>query len=424
MIGEILELRTLLHTSRLSHSELRTLQERKLRAVIRHAYEQVPYYQSLFRSAGLSTEDIRTVEDLHHMPITTKEELRGAGLHNITARGIDLKSCLSFHTSGSTGKPFTVCATRREIRTRRLVDFRALLSTGVRPRDVLAVLGPERTRPSRLHDRLGLYRTEVIPGLLPVDEQIEQLRKLEPTVLWAYPTVLRALLHRVDYRLSELVHPRTLITSAEPFDEVMRERLRADLDMELFNFYGANEVGRIAWECPAHQGLHVNADHVLLECLEEDRPVGWGKCGVVVLTTLNAFAMPFIRYRLGDTCMLLNNSCSCGTTFPLIGPPTGREDDMIQLPSGKLLSPWGCHFILRSFEVVDQFRLIQESPDHLVLQLVSQKGFTAASLAQLRARLLEQLLEPVKLDVQLVDFIRDDAPKFKVFVSKLPRVGV
>lgn len=423
MIGEILELRTLLNNRRLSHSELRTLQERKLRAVIRHVYEQVPYYQSLFRSAGLSPEDIRTVEDLQHIPITTKEELRAAGLHNITARGIDLKSCLSFHTSGSTGKPFTIYLTRGELRTRRLIEFRTLLSTGVRPRDVLAVLGPERARPSRLHDRLGLYRTEVIPGLLPVDEQIEQLRKLEPTVLWAYPTVLRALLHRVDYRLSELVHPRTLITSAEPFDEVMRERLRADLDMGLFTFYGANEVGRIAWECPAHQGLHVNADHVLLECLEDDRPVGWGKCGVVVLTALNALAMPFIRYQLGDICMLLKNGCSCGSSYPLISPPRGREDDMIQLPSGKLLSPRGLQFILKSFKGIDQFRLIQESPEHLVLQLVSPKGFTAASLAQLRARLLEQLLEPVKLDVQLVDFIRDDAPKFKVFVSKLPRGG-
>ena len=341
MIGEILELRKLLHNRKLSPAELRALQERKLRAVVRYAYEQVPYYHSLFRSAGLAPEDIQTVEDLQHVPITTKEQLRAAGAEDITAQGVDCSSCLTLQTSGSTGKSFTICLTRGEARTRHLLEFRALLSMGLRPQDRLVVLGPERARPVRPHHRLGLYRTEVVSSLLTVDEQMQRLHRAQPTVLWGYPTVLRALLHRVDYRLSTLARPRALITSAEVFDEVMRDRLRVDLDMEMFNFYGAREVGRIAAECPAHEGLHVNADHVLLEGLEGDRPVGWGKSGGVVLTSLNAFAMPFIRYRLEDIGMLLKENCSCGSSFPLIAPPLGRDWDMIRLPSGKLLSAHG-----------------------------------------------------------------------------------
>ncbi len=419
MIGEVLELRKLLHNRQLSPTALRVLQERKLHAVIRHGYNNVPYYRTLFTSAGLSPEDIRTVEDLKYIPVTAKDDLRAAGAERITAKGINLDSCYALCTNGSTGKPFTVYLTQSEARTRRLLEFRALLSTGFRPQDRLAILGPERAYSPRLHHRLGLYRTEVISVFLSIDEQIRRLQRMQPTVFWAYPTVLRALLHKIDYRLSEIVRPRTLITSAEVCDEVMKERLRADLEMEMFNLYAAIEVGRIAAECPAHEGLHVTADHLLLECLAGDKPAGWGEPGVVVLTCLEAFATPFIRYRLGDICTLIKKNCSCGSSFPLISAPQGRDRDMLRLPSGQLLSPMGLHLILESFTGVDQFRFIQESAGHVVLQLVTQKNFPSQILRQLQSRLIEYLPEPIRVDIQLVDFMREDTPKFKTFVSKL-----
>lgn len=420
MISEVLEMGKLLSNCKLSPSALRVLQERKLRAVLRQAYDNVPYYRSLFSVGGLVPEDIRTVEDLKYIPITTKDDLRAAGVERTLAKGISLPSCSTFRSSGSTGKPFTVYFTPSEARRRRLLEFRTLLSMGVRPRDRLAILGPEEPYASRLHHRLGLYRTEVISLLLPTEEQIRLLQRLQPTVLWAYPTVLRALLQSIDYRLSEVICPRALITSAEVFDEVMKERLRADLNVEMFNFYAAAEVGRIAAECSAHEGLHVVADHVLLECLVGDKPPGGGAPGVVVLTCLDSFAMPFIRYRLGDICARLDKLCSCGSSFPLISPPQGRERDMLRLPSGKLLSPMGLHLVLEGLPKIEQFRFIQESVNHLVLQLVMQQHLPPHTRSQLQARLLAHLQEPVQVDIHLVDSIRDDARKFNTFISKLP----
>lgn len=420
MINEILELRSLLRNYKLSPVSLKALQEHKLRTVIRHAYDKVPYYRALFESAGLSPPDIRTVEDLQYVPVTTKEALKSAGVENITAKGIDLTSCIAFKTSGSTGIPFTVYRARSEARSRQLIDFRALLSIGFRPQDRLLIVGPERARPARLHNRLGLYRTTVISSLLSVEEQIQCLKTIQPTVLWIYPTLLRALLHKVDYRLSKIVRPWALITSAEVFDEVMKERLLADLDMHMFNFYGTMEVGRIGTECRAHAGLHVNADSVILECLRDDNAAGESQSGTAVVTSLNGFAMPFIRYRIGDPCTLSKERCPCGSSFPLIDPPQGRCWDMIKLPSGKLLSPFGLSFLLRSFDGIDQFRLIQERPEHLVLQLVSQKNFSPASLLQLQSRFMDHLQEPMNLEIQRVQFMREDSPKFKTFVSKIP----
>lgn len=422
MIGEILELQRLLKYRRLSHVELEELRNRKLRAVIHHAYEKAPYYRSLFQSIGLSPEDICTVEDLMHVPITTKEDLRAAGPEMTTAEGIDLSSCYCATTSGSTGEPFTIYLSDRDLRTRRLVEFRSLFSIGLHPFDRLLVLGSLNWKPRpRFHHYLGLYRSEYVSALLSVEEQIQILKRISPTILWAFPTVLKSLLHKVDYRLSELASPRILITSAEVLDVALKERVLSDLQMEIFNFYGTIETGRIASECTAHGGLHVNSDHVILECLDGDRPSEQGKPGAAIVTTLNNYSMPFIRYRLGDIFAYIKKTCNCGSYFPLIDSLHGREGDNIRLPSGKELSPLTLNRIVRIVDGIDQFRIIQESIDHFVVQLVLCKRPMNEILSKMRQQFLAYFGEPVKIDIQIVNFIKEEKLKFRTFTSKLSK---
>jgi len=416
MIRDLVELRKLVSNLRLSSDELLHRQESKLRSLIAHAYHHIPYYQSLFQSVGLSPKDIRTVDDLKHLPITAKEDLKAAGLERIIAKGISPAACRRMDTSGSSGEPFPVYLTSQEMRSRRLLEFRSLLSIGFHPRDRLSVLGPEHLHPVRFHQRLGFYRSENISVFLPIEMQVRQLGKMRPTIFWAYPTLLRALLHHTGNHLNKIIRPRILITSAEPLDEITKERVQVVWDLERFNFYGAVEVGRIATECPSHEGLHVNTDHLILECLNGDRPAEPGKPGTVVATTLNALAMPFIRYRLGDISTPIAKKCSCGSPLPLIGPVQGREDDMIHLPSGKLLSSFGLQFILRPFTWVDQFRFIQKGPDHLLLQLATQGGLHEDFLSKIKAGFLEYLKEPMQVEIQIVNFIREDR-KFSTFVN-------
>jgi phenylacetate-CoA ligase len=419
MIGEALELRRLLKNRKLSSDELRELQNRKLREVVRHAYSNVPYYHQLFNSVRLSPKDIRTVEDLNHIPITTKEDLRTAGLENTIAKGVDLSSCSSAVTTGSTGKPFTIYLTRRDLKTYLLVAFRALLSIGFRPLDRLAILGITRAQNKRVYQRFGFYRSLNIHPLLPIEEQVRHLTKMNPTIFWFYPTALRTLMYKIGGHLNELVQPRILITGAEVLDQVLKQRIRADLNIDIFNFYGAVEIGRIAAECPAHEGLHVNADHVILESLDGAQPAEYEQPGVVVITSLNNFTMPLIRYQLGDLCMFIEKKCSCGSYFPLIGSPIGREEDIIRFPSGRALSPRGLYSILRKFDGINQFRLIQEGYQHLVLQLVLNKGKPYGILSRLRSSILKYLGEQVRLEIQIVDHIPEEKLKFRAFISKL-----
>lgn len=419
MIDKIFELRQLLRNRRLSRDELENMRNRKLRALIRHAYEYVPFYRSLFRSVDLSPEDIRTVDDLRHIPVTTKEDLRAAGLGRIS-KGIRLASCYTKRTSGSMGKPFATCLTRREQWTRRLLGLRRLLDIGFRPQDRVCFIGD----PTSL---LGLrYRTKCISAILPAEEQIQALQKIKPTLLMTMPSYLRVLLHHIDYRLNDFIRPRALITSGEACSNSLKERIQADTDTEMFNFYAAGESGPIASECIAHEGLHVNADHLILECMKNGKSAEPGEQGVVVFTSLYGYATPYIRYSLGDICALSTRYCSCGSKLLLMEPPIGRPDEVIGLPNGKVLSVSAIvNITLRPFHGIDQFRLIREGPYDFVLKLVFRERPEVGVLSEIRSRMGECLGSPARLDVQIVDFIEEEAGrKYRRFISKIPNTDL
>ena len=414
MIAENLELIRLLRGRLPSADEIEAIRIRKLRTLIKDAHLNVPYYRSLFDSVGLVPEDIRSVGDLRNVPVTTRDQLRSAGRNSIS-RNTDLATCHVAHTSGSSGKPRAVYRTPHEDRLRRAMELRSMRAAGIGPRDLIASLGPHRPGIRPLLSRFGLFRIAQISPLLRVEEQARQLKEIKPTVLWVYPTTLRALLAAID-SLSDVVRPRMIITSAEPLDDVLRQQILADRQVELRNFYGSVETGRISWECAAHDGLHINADGVIVE-LEDDVDVpGAGKS--VVVTNLLSRSAPYIRYRLGDRCKLIRQQCSCGSSLPLMEAPVGRDWDVIQLPSGRLLSPWGCCVFLRDLENLKQFRLIQERVDLLVLQLRFSVPPARSLLDRLKGQFQQHMGEPVTLRIELLDHFDDDALKFRAFISR------
>ncbi|MEJ2718455.1 MAG: hypothetical protein P8182_15190 [Deltaproteobacteria bacterium] len=419
MIRRILKLRSIMKNRRLTLSELELLRRKKLQAVIRNAYDHVPYYRSLFRSVGLSPEDIRTPQDLEHVPVTTKDDLRAAGTANVISRWADLSTCIPTRTHGSSGKPFMVYRTPSEHTTLPMLNMASLMAIGFGPRDRLAVLGPDSLKPPGLHQRWGLYRREHIPLSTPLSEQISRLIDFRPTLLWSYPSALRALIHYLDRPVTSIMHPRILITSAEVFDDVLKKRVRSELDADWYNFYLTHEFGQIAWECTEHRGLHLNSDQFILECLDNGGPAPIGKQGVTVLTSLYSFAMPLIRYNLGDLCAYSTDQCGCGCPFPLLEPPTGREHEMLLTPSGKILSPQRVAHILCGFEGVDQWRLIQETRRRFVLKLVMHGQPDHEGLQRIRSQFLEYVDEPVTLDIEFPDYMDEGALKFRTFVSNV-----
>jgi phenylacetate-CoA ligase len=422
MIRNIIKFAEMMKVQSFPPDRLRALQEQRLQAIIQHAFDDVPYYNALLKKAGIRPDEIRTIEDLELLPITTKEDLRSDGVERIVASSSDPSACEECRTTGSTGTPLVVFQNCEEIRTRRLLGFRALKMAGYHARDRLCLLGSSSNYPTRLHHRFGLYRTHNVSTLLPMEEQIRLLRQINPTVLKAWPTVLKALLHKVDFEMGKLAHPRVIITSAEIFDKKLQQWIQEQIDVEMFNFYVAQEFGTIASECRVHGGLHANADCFILECLNRNgdacRP---GEVGSVVLTNLLSYTMPFIRYRLGDLCCLVGRRCACGSSFPLITAPVGREEDLILLPSGTARSATGIGTILNKYKKIHHLRFIQESYNRFELQLVTRVRLGEHEISGIHREILEYLEELVEVRIRVVERIPEEKDKIREFISKMKK---
>ena len=421
MVGELLKLGALRQVCELTPDALQDLQDRKLRAAVQYAYDRVPLYRERLDAAGIRPSDVRTIRDLARLPETTKQDLQTADTGRIIAAGVDPRRCTVRHTNGSTGTPLRVYLTREDQSVRSLIELRSLQRLGVRFRDRLASVGPLGRRRRRLHERLGIYSTHRVSGDLPPQEQLARLSVLQPTVLWFYPTMLRALLAAADGGLRDWIQPRMLITSAEMLDDLLREQVRNDLGVDPYSAYGANETGRIAMECPAREGLHINTDHVVLESWAEGRPAEPSEAGAALVTTLDTDGMPLLRYRLGDRVRLLDKRCSCGSPFPLMDMPGGREHDVIVLPSGRLLAVFAVSGLLRVHLDILQFRVVQPRPDRLQFELVTREPWPEERLSQLQRQALERLGEPMTVDVRTVERLPpDNGVKFRYFVSLPP----
>ncbi len=417
MIAEVFEFAGLLHRKTWSRERLDDLRRTKLRRLLHHAYENVPYYRRLMDQAGVKPAEIREPSDLSRLPVSTKKDLRLAE-GECLARGHGELTVL--HTSGHSGAPFAVHLTAAEYRTRRLREFRMLIGIGVRPRDRLTLLGPVRTRPNRLHRSLGLYRLEVIPAVLSDEEQLRRFRLSNPDVLWAYPHTLETMLHLARCSLRDLARPRFLITSSEVMRPAFREQLLAEMpEMEIVNIYGSAEAGRIAAECRARRGLHLEEDALLVEILENGSPVEPGREGSVVVTCLDQLAMPLIRYEQGDICRLRPEPCGCGWRTPVMDPPIGRNSDLLTLPCGTKVAPTRLEVSLRHEEDLLQFRFVQERLDRLQAQLCFRHAPTPAKLAELKERMEAAAGGKLAVDIELLPEMGFEDLKFKIFVSKL-----
>jgi phenylacetate-CoA ligase len=179
------------------------------------------------------------------------------------------------------------------------------------------------------------------------------------------------------------------------------------------------ETGRIAAECPAHEGLHLNADHVLFEIVSGSQPAPPGETGVAVITTLNQHGMPLIRYRLGDLCVWRGRPCSCGCTLPLIAPPEGRCVDVFRFAGGVVLSSLRFSSVLRGWQGIERYQVIQETAQWVRVLVVPSEAWSESRRSSLEAALAAPLPPGIRHTVELVAHLVDTGPKFKEFVSRV-----
>jgi phenylacetate-CoA ligase len=320
-------------------------------------------------------------------------------------------------TSGWSGEPFTIRRRWLEDKLLYLLRLRTFRAFGVRPRDRVAVVGVagrpatgDRKTVGRSLRALGFHRRHLIDGLQEPAQVAAQLREARPEVLVGLPAMLDRLTAPELADLVRQVRPRVVIVGGEVATPAMRLRIRETFAAPLYETYASHEIPLMAWECRHSGDLHTCDDGALVEVLRDGRAVQPGNRGEVVVTNLHAYAMPFIRYRIGDLATR-GAPCGCGAPFSTIAEIQGRMIDYFPLPDGRMLHPYEIvsRLVWGPRAWIKQYQLVQERRDRVVLYAVTDEPPSPERLGEI-GRIVRPLLGArVEFEVQLVGRIPLDS---------------
>jgi phenylacetate-CoA ligase len=398
-------------------------QNRRLRELVAHAYARVPHYRELFDRHGLRPGDIRSVRDLGSIPITSRLDLQ-TDADRVVARGIDPATLITRRTSGSSGQPLFIKRTWRETRLLQAIRARAMHEQGVRVTDriasVVMVKAPFANDPrfhARLLRALGLYRHHVVDCLAPAPQILRQLAALQADIVGGFGA---AVAHAAELAADDdrrRIRPRLVILGGDTVTPLMRRHIEEAFGAPVLELYTAVECLLLASECRTTGDLHLAEDGAIVEVLDNGRPVGEGERGEVVLTNLHAFAMPFIRYRLGDLVTKGPATCGCGKPCGTIRAVQGRMNDYFPLPGGRVIHPYELVFGLLAHAAgwLKTYRLVQERIDSIVLLAVPRVAPTAADLENARRGVTDVVGPDVTFEIRFVSELElERTGKFRV----------
>jgi len=408
--------------------QLRECQLEQLRTLLRHAKATVPYYARTLCELDVDRLDWAA---FHALPTLSRKDLQ--------ANFDVLKSStlppghgrvVQGQSSGSTGMPVRFLQTEAAQLFWNALTLREHLWQERDFSGKLAAIRIKVEEGRRLDWGLpvaALFRTG--PGVTlnvrtDVERQLEWLLCEDPDYLITHASNLHALAElslRRGVRLPRLRQARSYSEALRPD---LRGVVRQAWGVDVADGYSCEEAGYIALQCPLHEHYHVQSENLLVEILDEaGRPCGQGETGRVVLTPLHNFAMPLIRYELGDYAEV-GAPCDCGRGLPVLARIHGRRRNMVVLPDGRRHWPSLPSTLWLSVAAIRQFRVVQTTPDSLEVTYVMDRPLTDPEQKKLEAALAERMGHAFGVVWNRVDSIeRSPNAKFEDFVSLLPVAG-
>jgi phenylacetate-CoA ligase len=324
----------------MSREALEKLQSERLQQTVLRVYHQVPFYRQQFDELGVRPEDIRSVQDIHRLPFTTKKHFRENYPFGLFA--VEQKDVVRLHaSSGTKGKPTVVGYTRRDVENWAECVARSIVTAGGTPNDVFHIAYGYGLFTGGLGFHYGAERLGMT--VIPVSggnsqRQVALIADFRPRGIAVTPSYMLNIAETMealgkDPRDTSLEYG---IFGAEPWSEEMRMTLQEKLGLKAMDVYGLSEVigPGVAIECSeAQEGLHVAEDHFFVEVVDPKtgHPLRHGEIGELVFTSLTKEALPVLRYRTGDLAFLYPETCRCGRTHVRMSRIKGRVDDMLTI---------------------------------------------------------------------------------------------
>jgi phenylacetate-CoA ligase len=372
----------------LSAAQLRALQEQKLERLLRHAAQHVPYYREL-SSRGLQG-----------LPPLTKATIRRES-KRLVAENVPPGELHASRTSGSTGEALYFYTDEKSLSCRKAAVVRNKSWAGVQRGDrQLQLWGSpiDSARASRLRGRLHnwLMRTVLLSAYnLSRQELGKCLRTIasyRPRLITAYPSVLEELAREYLRGSYAPLGVPAFLTSAETLYPHQRKLFEETFEAPVFNRYGCREVGDIAQECSLHDGLHINSDRLLVEVVREDlTPCGPGELGNVLVTDLDNFGMPFIRYAIGDQAAFATDAaCRCGRGLPRLETVAGRAFDVVRFPNGGAVGGTYWTILMKTRPGIDRFQVVQQQLDEITIRYLADAPLPRETADFLRSEIAKR----------------------------------
>jgi phenylacetate-CoA ligase len=381
---------------------------------------------------GIRPTDIQTVRDLRKLPVIRKSEIR-ENLDKILSNKIPRATLRVLSTSGSTGLPLRVFISKGEDDYRKAKHLTANVFCGQKPRDRYVTL----TSPShfgevpKLLKIIGLYDRTFVSIFDDVNTQISKIEKSKPDVLAGYSSSLLLLAKEIEKRGIYTIRPKFVLGGAELIDDYSRDFVGKVFGAPFYDQYAIVELDRIAWQCTARLQYHIDADSVIMEFLDgHGEEVAVGERGEIVCTSLFNYAMPFIRYAVGDMGIASADECPCGISLPLMKVIEGRKDSLLVLPGDRFMSPRTFTIAMNMFEStkdIEQFRVIQRRTNLFEIQI--KKRSEAVDEEVMEKELVVHLQKTINakkdnltFEVRFVDRIPfDKTGKFSAVTSDLKK---
>lgn len=406
----------------LSQSDFLNLRIIKLRQLINHAALHVPYYKGIFHSLGIEDASNFSIKDLRLLPVLEKVVIASQA-EELKAQDRK-KRLIRYSTGGSTGQPLIFFTDQHRESCLNAQKLRARSWFGVFPGDKQVDFWGSPIELSRqnqlrkikdkwLLNQVVLSASNLTPERVATYANF--LKTFQPKLIYGYATVI----YRIAMHLNEQpgllgsYRPRLIACTSEMLMPRMREIIAEAFSCPIANEYGSRDGGLIAHECPAGN-LHILGEHVIVEVDQPD-PHGIGD---LLITNLDSFGMPFIRYRIGDRGALSNESCRCGLPMPILKELQGRANDFMVGKNGRLVHNSSADYVLRGIDAFHQYQLRQR-PDHgFDLHIVEKRSLTENEKTEIRHGLCRILDENINVTFHVRDSIPpEQSGKYRWLIS-------
>jgi len=412
-----------------SEEEWYAYQEHRLRSLLVHAFNTVPYYNKVLSDAGLDSETLASfsLNKLSTLPMLQKQTLREQGSSALLSSRLEPGGAF-FSSSGSTGTPVRLLFSER-MHQEWSAAFEARIRhwAGVTYSDPRGMIGGRMvvhsSQTSGPFYRYNYAEKQTYFSITHLSRQhaadyVDGLVKNKVRYLTGYAISISLLANYINELGISMPPLKAVITSSEKLTPQMRVSIRLAFGCKTYDSWSGIEACGLISECE-HGRLHMSPDLGILEVLDETgKPVAPGEIGEVVCTGLLNYDQPLIRYRIGDMVRLgADQHCPCGRHMPVVEEIVGRIDDVVTLKDGRQLSSFNRFFA--DISGIQEVQVVQTDYSRFELNLVPAAGYSARTEEAIR-KMFQDKLGPVDLSINLIDRIpRNSNGKFRAVVSNL-----